>query len=256
MSLAAALSPYCARVPTDSQDPTEVLWELDELARAHRLGDWMFEQFSPKVGPRAAEVGAGVGTFSGRLLDAGVEDLLLVEPHAECVDRLARRFEHDDRVRAVAEELPLAPTLAEGSFDFVLCQNVLEHIEAHEAAVNAMAEALRPGGHLGLLVPAHPRLFGRLDRAFGHHRRYTRDVLERLVSGAQPRLELVDLYSFNLLGVAGWVVANRRRTPSIGSGSLRAYELLVRPWRRLERRVRPPWGLSLIAIARRAPEES
>jgi hypothetical protein len=28
----------------------------------------------------------------------------------------------------------------------------------------AVARALRPGGQLGLLVPAHPRLFGELDR--------------------------------------------------------------------------------------------
>ena len=62
-----------------------------------------------------------------------------------------------------------------------------------------MARALRPGGQLALLVPAHPRLYGNLDRAYGHYRRYTRSRVEQLVAGAQ--LELVDLYSFNLLGI-------------------------------------------------------
>ena len=57
-------------------------YDLDELAEANRLADWMFEQFRPVVADETAEVGAGIGTFTGRLLGAGVERLLLVEPGA------------------------------------------------------------------------------------------------------------------------------------------------------------------------------
>ena len=39
--------------------------------------------------------------------------------------------------------------------------------------LRAIAGALRPGGRLGLLVPANPKLYGRLDRGYGHVRRYT-----------------------------------------------------------------------------------
>ena len=123
---------------------------------------------------------------------------------------------------------------------------MLEHIEDDHAAVRAMAAALRPGGRLTLLVPAHPRLYGSLDRAFDHHRRYTRARL-REVSRGRPRGRW--LYSFNLLGVAGWVVKNRRGAGRIGPGALRAYEALVALWRPVERRLRPPAGLSLIAHA-------
>jgi SAM-dependent methyltransferase len=152
-------------------------------------------------------------------------------------------------VRIVQEELPAAPALAAspGAFDFVLCQNVLEHVHEDAAAVAALARSLRRGGRLALLVPAGPRLFGPLDRAYGHERRYTPNGLRALIEGSG--LGLLDLRPFNLLGVPGWWVKSRTGATSLGKHSLAAYEALLPVWRPLERRLRPPWGLSLIAHA-------
>ena len=231
--------------------PLAELYDLDELARARRLADWMFDQFRPFVADETAEVGAGLGTFSARLLEAGVRRLLLVEPDPDLAAVLARRLGADERVELVREALPDAPSLARdsGRYGFVLCQNVLEHVEEDARAVAAMAGALRPGGTLGVLVPAHPRLFGSLDRAFGHRRRYTRERLGRILAAAG--LEVVELRSFNLLGVAGWWWKSRRGATSLGARSLRAYEAILPLWRPLERRLAPRAGLSLIAVARR-----
>jgi SAM-dependent methyltransferase len=228
---------------------TDALWDLHALARARRLGDWMFEQFAGRVGPASVEVGAGIGTFSARLLGAGVERLLLLEPEPACAHALRERFAHAPRVTVAAEELPQAPSLAAtpGEWDFVLCQNVLEHIPDDGAALKAMAAALRPGGRLTVLVPAHPRLYGSLDAAYGHERRYDRARLRAAVERAGLQVE--DLHAFNLLGVAGWVAKNRTRATGLGTGSLRAYEALLLAWRPVERRVRLPWGLSLIVHA-------
>jgi SAM-dependent methyltransferase len=227
------------------------LWDLETLAGAQRLGDWMFEQFAPYVGPEAIEVGAGIGTYSSRLLEAGVEHLLAVEPEPACTRRLRERFGKDARVTVSADELPGSADVAawEGRADLVVCQNVLEHIRDDRAAVAEMAGSLRPGGHLSLLVPAHPRLYGPLDAAYGHHRRYTRARLRALVR--DTGLEEVALYSFNLLGVPGWWVSSRRGSESISPASIRAYEALLAAWRPVERRLRPPWGLSLVVHARR-----
>jgi SAM-dependent methyltransferase len=212
----------------------------------------MYEQFRPFVQGEVAEVGAGIGTFSERLLaHPGVTGMLLVEPEQACFEVLARSLSHDSRVTVVAETLPESPALRTraGEIDFLLCQNVLEHIAEEGPAVRSMAEALRPGGRLTLLVPAHPRLYGNLDRLYGHHRRYTRERLRSTVIDAG--LELDDLYSFNLLGVPGWWLNRFRRSPQISRGSLRVYESLLRVWQPIERRYSPPWGLSLIAHARK-----
>ncbi len=232
-------------------DADEELWDLENLARARRLSAWMFEQFEPFARGVAVEVGAGIGTFSHELLARGVQRLLLIEPAPVCAQALRARFADDPRVQVAGEPLPDSPALRglAGEADFVLCQNVLEHIPDDGAATAAMAAALRPGGHLTILVPAHPRLYNRLDRRYGHERRYSRERLARIVADAG--LDLDALYSFNLLGVAGWLVNSLRSAPSLTPASLRAYEALVRLWRPIERRARPPWGLSLIAHARR-----
>ncbi|HXP28739.1 MAG TPA: class I SAM-dependent methyltransferase [Solirubrobacteraceae bacterium] len=228
------------------------LWDLENLRAARRLGDWMYEQFDPYVGAETIEVGAGIGTFSERLAkDSRVRRLLLIEPEPPCADVLARDFADDPRVTVTRETLPESPALLArgGQADFLLCQNVLEHIDEEVPALRAMAAALRPGGHLTLLVPAHPRLYGNLDRLYGHYRRYTREHLRDVVTAAG--LEIDELYSFNLLGVPGWWINRFRHSPQISSSSLRAYEALLRLWQPIERRRRPPWGLSLIAQARK-----
>ena len=240
-------------MPEDAATPgaDSELWDLQHLAQATRLCDWMFEQFRGALGTTAVEVGAGIGTFSERMLAAGVERLTLIEPDAPCAGELERRFAGDPRVMLIAGPLPDADGLGDlrSSADTVVCQNVLEHIEDDAAALGSMAAALKPGGRLVLLVPAHPRLFGTLDRRFGHHRRYDRERLERIVSDAGLTLE--HLYSFNLLGILGWWIKSRQRTASLDPRSLRAYEALVRVWRPIEDRCRLPVGLSLVAHGRR-----
>jgi SAM-dependent methyltransferase len=230
------------------------LWDLRNLARARRLCDFQFAQVPDEIGPRVLEVGAGIGTFSARLLGAGAQELLLIEPEDACVAELERRFAGDPRVEVRAELLPDAPSLSgrEGTFDFALSQNVFEHIEDDHAAVAAVARALRPGGRLMILVPAHPRLYGPLDRAYGHYRRYTRERLRSVVERAGLGVER--LYSFNALGILGWWAKSRTGAREIGSGSLRAYEALLAAWRPIEERLDLPVGLSLIVHARRPLE--
>jgi hypothetical protein len=124
---------------------------------------------------------------------------------------------------------------------------VLEHIEDDVAAVGTLGAALQPDGRLVLLVPAHPSLFSELDRAFGHYRRYTGASLARIVDNAG--LRIVDVRSFNLLGIPGWWAKKLRRSRQLGRGSLAAYEALVRFWRPVENRISFPWGLSLVLHA-------
>lgn len=227
------------------------LWALDRLANAGRLRAWMFAVLAPSRPGPAVEVGAGIGTFTQLLLDAGMEPLLLLEPDDACHAELERRFGDRGAVTIAKEGIPGSEALAArgGSFAYALCQNVLEHVEDDAAALRAVADALAPGGELALLVPAHPALYGRLDRRFGHHRRYTRERVRSLVGSAGLRLDL--LRSFNLLGVPGWWLAGRTTAVDITDRSLRVYEALVRAWRPLEDRLLPPAGLSIVARARK-----
>jgi SAM-dependent methyltransferase len=224
-------------------------FDLDELSGANRLADWMFEQFRPAVGANVVEVGPGVGTFTERLLGEDVKRLLLIEADPRLAGLLEERYDDDPRVTVVTETLPASPTLAAavGQYDFVLCQNVLEHIEDDAGAAAAMAAALRPGGRLGILVPAHPRLYGAMDTHFGHHRRYTRERLRSVVTAAG--IELTDLYSFNLLGVLGWWARKRSGATQLGARSRARDERIVVLLRPRERH-RPLYVTSRVVTRR------
>ena len=108
----------------------------------------MFEQFDDVAHGTVVEVGAGIGTFSERLLRGGVERLVLVEPDPACARVLRDRFGDDRRVLLLREALPGSSELDDlgAGADLVLCQNVLEHIADDGGALAAMARALRPGG--------------------------------------------------------------------------------------------------------------
>lgn len=237
--------------PASPDERQGEVWDLENLAKATGLCDWMFDQFAGFAAGSVLEVGAGIGTFSERLLDRGASNLLLIEPEPACMAVLEDRFSADERVELAQEVLPSSPALSRrsGSIDFALCQNVLEHIADQDAAVEAIAKSLKPGGRIGVLVPAHPVLFGRLDRGYGHERRYTRASLRAVLEDAGLRVE--EIRSFNLLGVPGWWVKNRIGTAGVDSRSLRVYERLLRVWRPLEEKFRPGFGLSLVAVARR-----
>jgi SAM-dependent methyltransferase len=226
-------------------------YDLDELAKAHRLQDWMWEAVGRRDMRRVVEVGPGIGTFCGRILEQGAQELLLVEPDPALAAVVGRRFADDPRVTLAVEGLPGSAALAAraGRADWVLCQNVLEHVEDDAAAMVAMARALRRGGTVTVLVPAHPLLMNSLDRTYGHARRYTRARLQALARAAG--LDVDELRSFNLLGIPGWLVRGWMRATSLGHGSLRAYEAILPAWRPVERRLKPPWGLSLVLQARR-----
>jgi SAM-dependent methyltransferase len=232
-------------------DSVEDLWALRRLARAQGLQDWMFSVLAPNTSGPMLEIGAGIGTFSRRLLEAGASPLLLVEPESACVVELHRAFADDPRVEVVSEFLPDSPTLRARphTYAYALCQNVLEHIEDDVAALASVVAALEPGGELTVLVPAHPSLTGKLDERFGHFRRYTRAGVRALIRDAGA--ELTDIRSFNALGVPGWWIAGHSGLLDISDRSLRIYEALVPWWRPVEDRLRPPFGLSLVARARK-----
>jgi len=130
--------------------------------------------------------------------------------------------------------------------DTIVCLNVLEHIDDDRASLSALRALLRPGGRVVLLVPALRALYGTLDRALGHVRRYVPDELSGKLRTAG--FGVIHVEYFNLAGVPGWWLAGRvLRRRLIPTGALRWYDALV-PLFRLERIL--PWriGQSLIAI--------
>src|SRR5689334_13033500 len=99
-----------AMAVTPTHDP-DALWDLEILAGARGLGDWMFEQFAPYVGDTVAEVGAGIGTYTDRLLAAAARHVLALDPEPPCLARLHQRYDADARVTVSGDLLPGSPDM-------------------------------------------------------------------------------------------------------------------------------------------------
>ncbi len=218
---------------------------LERLAAAPNYNRWMFDRLRPWVGHRVLEIGSGIGNLSAFLLDR--ERLVLTDTASDYLDRLRARFAGRPNVGIARLYLPDDHAdLAGERFDTIICLNVLEHVEDDHTSLVVMRRLLVPGGRLVLLVPALRALYGTLDAALGHHRRYgRRDLVTKFAAAG---LALRHLEYFNLAGIPGWWLAGRvLRRRLIPAASLRWYDALV-PLFRLERLL--PWriGQSLIAI--------
>src|SRR6187402_460228 len=89
----------------------------------------------------------------------------------------------------------------------VLCVGALAHERDDQRALFNFTTVLPRGGRVVLLVPAGPSLFGRLDMALGHHRRYAKESLVQLAESVG--LKARELRYVNMAGYFGWCLDNR-----------------------------------------------
>jgi SAM-dependent methyltransferase len=232
----------------ESDDPVGIETLERLAAAAPRYNRWLIERVSPWLGRRVLEIGAGVGTMSAFLSDR--ERLVLSDTNPHYIERLQTRFQGQSHVRVVPLRLPTTDDdLRAERLDTIICLNVLEHVRDDELSLATMLQLLQPGGRLVLLVPSLPAIYGTLDRALGHFRRYTPSELRSKYAAAGFRMRHLEY--FNLAGVPGWWFTGRvLKRELIPTGSLRWYDALV-PLFRLERLL--PWrvGQSLIAVGER-----
>lgn len=222
--------------------------ELDSLAEARSYYAWVVRQFEPYLGPSVIEVGAGIGTCSEFLLSVPrVRQLTAIEPAENTYPELERRFRDDARVRVLKGYL--SEHYRSLSADAFVAVNVLEHVADHIGFLKQAREAIKPGGALLLFVPALPAIYGTLDRAFEHERRYTKRTLRDAIESAgwKPRR----ISYMNLPGIAAWFMAGRvLRKSNIAAREAKAYDRLLIPWlSRVESVFPPPIGSNLVAIA-------
>lgn len=231
---------------------------LETLEGAHRYNAWVFERVKGALGNRVLEVGCGTGTMTQFLTDR--ELVVGVDVVPEYVAATRARFQGRSNVTILLLDITtdsprIFPSASgggqggrRGGFDSALSVNVFEHIPDDLAALKAVHTQLEPGGTLTLLVPSHPLLMSPFDRAIGHYRRYTKGELRAKLEAAGFQVER--LVRSNPVGALGWFVNNRLlRRDKLGAVGL--YDRLVPLLARIDRLAEPPFGLSLIAVARK-----
>ena len=245
--------------PTGSENDISEAETLRRLSRMDQFNRWLFSIIEPWIGQRILEVGCGLGNFTHFL--SGRERIVGLDLNPEHLEEFRQRNPDLSQVELHtldAGNPDLVKKLGPGSFDSIICLNVLEHVENDSQAIRSFYSLLEPGGHLILLVPAFPFLFGTLDLNGPHFRRYTWKTVKALLQNPIPSppsqggFDIIQMHYFNLFGIPGWwfcgKILKRRILPASGLGW---YEKLMPLFRRIEEWTGPPLGLSIIAIARK-----
>lgn len=199
------------------------------------------------VGDSVLEFAPGAGEVSMHLMQKN--RVHLTDTDDQTVSRLRTRFSHRPNV-----ETSLWNTLKDdisddlSSFDTVVCMHGAGTSDTALETLTTLATHLKSDGRMILLLPAHSALYGTIDRGMGLQDRFTRKEAQNLVEKAGLTIEMIR--PVNAPGAIGWWLASKLfRSGYITPLHVRSFRLLM-PVLKLERWVRPLFGLSYIIVAR------
>jgi SAM-dependent methyltransferase len=130
--------------------------------------------------------------------------------------------------------------------DIIVMHDVLEHIEDEAAAARHLRTLVKPGGRLIISVPALQSLFGHHDVLLGHHRRYTKGSLARVLE-PQFRIRRIRYFGFTFIPLALWFSKWRKKPYPVESSAGGIKGRLLAALCAVESRVPFPLGTSVIA---------
>jgi SAM-dependent methyltransferase len=235
-------------------------WDNDEL-NEEGMGVWAdirLEAINSLLVSRKLstiwEVGAGNGSVCIGLSKLGHETIA-VEPLYGGAKYIANQGLVSFCSTLEELKLPNSSIEAIGVFD------VLEHIEDPLAMLQEFSRVLGKDGLLFITVPAHQFLFSKYDSSIGHYRRYSVSELESSLTAAS--FDLVEArFLFSFLVPLAWLLrvlpeklgvsspASSRKSARTQFRIAQFFSPVFRAIVALEKILRPPFGLSIIAIAR------
>ena len=143
---------------------TAVVWEVLDDALTAQV------EATGRDGLDILDAGGGTGGFAVPLARLG-HTVTVVDPSPDALASLERRAAEaavSSRIRGVqGDAAGLLDVVAPASADVVLCHGVLEHVEDPAQAITVLAQAVRVGGVLSLLVAQRTAVV--LARALSGH---------------------------------------------------------------------------------------
>ncbi len=234
--------------PENSQKYLNSLEIQKRLAYAQNYNEWLLSQVADYVNERVLEVGCAIGNFTKKLLNRTF--VCAIDVESDYIALVRDTFKDYSNIGIKQCDISSSDALEpeRGTFDSIVCFNVLEHIKDDDAALRNMRALLREGGHLCLIVPAFQSIFGSMDKTDNHYRRYNKSKLLKKVNGAG--FKVVRMKYFNMPGFFGWWFNSKiLKRDYIPFKQLLLYDRIIPLIRSLENILEPPIGQSIVMVA-------
>jgi len=220
--------------------------DLEAMLVADNYYNWIIEEFKRYFGKNVAEVGAGSGNFTSKAI-AHVNHLIAFEPSQNMYNKLRNRFSQNQKIEIINSVLRCNWRQFEGSFDSIIYNNVLEHIENDEQELNYVNKTLVWGGYVLILVPALSFLYTDFDKKIGHFRRYHKKDFERL--SRKTGFKIKKIKYMDLVGILPWCIFFGLLKKQLTTKNVLIYDRFFIPAiKNIEGLFSPPVGKNLLVV--------
>ncbi len=222
---------------------------LHKISSLNNYNSWIYENIKKGVSGRVLEIGCGIGNITDYLLKDGSE-VCAADIDDDYIKYTAKKYKGRKNVKVIKLDINKpGKKIKSGGYDTAVMLNVLEHIKDEGRAVKNVKQSLAKGGKFVILVPAMQAIYGEMDKALGHHKRYNKTELKALLE--KNGFKIQDIFYLNFAGIIGWYFSGRILKKShIPENQAKIFDKYILPVTRpFERFLKPPAGQSIVAIA-------
>ena len=199
----------------------------DRMALLPNYYAWICSHFRNQLSGEVLELGCGAGFVIKNYIEQ-VERVFGVDINPELLARLEASYP-PGKIRTACVDLRGDwHELGDARFDAVIALDVVEHFEDDGVFIRKLASRLEPRGKAIIKVPAQSKLYGSMDEASGHWRRYDAEQLEALMRAQGFRT--LSLRSMNPIGAWGYRLKKEKKTnfsKTFSPGTLRVVNALI-----------------------------
>ena len=168
---------------------------LERFDKANIWIKYIIFKISRFVKDDVLEVGAGCGSFTKGYMK-NFNSITLTDMDNNSFNLLKKNFINEKKINITN----YATKDINKKFNTILYFNVLEHVKEDKLEIENALEKLNNKGHLIILVPAHQKIYSKLDKAVGHYKRYDIDFFKnnRFENSKIVKLYFLDVFGYLL----------------------------------------------------------
>ncbi|MGV8140995.1 MAG: class I SAM-dependent methyltransferase [Candidatus Woesearchaeota archaeon] len=208
----------------------------------------LYKLIKPYIGRSILDVGCSIGNITKFFLSKN-NNVVGIDVVSESVGIIKKKFSKNKKFKAYhmnAEDNKIL-SLKNNKFDTIVCINVLEHIKGDLKTLKNFHNLLESKGKLVLFVPAIPALYGSVDKADHHFRRYTKKILRKKLMDSKFRITRMKYINF--LGIFGWYLNGKiLKKNKVDANMLGFYNKIVPLLFKMEKHIPLPIGLSIFCV--------